>query len=199
MLATSANGVLDSEVGLVLDSQREDQDRYERFVRAHARPTLAVARRYLGREEDAWDAVKDAFRRAELDPSCHRRENPSSALQTLVFNSAISLLRANFDEDEDAIEDSLPRFLEDGRFADKPQPWKNAGLVLRSPALGRHVRECLDKLPDRYRVVLVLHDSDGRSMISVATLLGLSVSETTARLHCARQALRTLIDRTMRT
>jgi RNA polymerase sigma-70 factor (ECF subfamily) len=56
------------------------------------------------------------------------------------------------------------------------------------------VSECIGKLPDTYRTVLLLRDIEGLDTDETAGLLGTSSGVVKTRLHRARQALRTLLD-----
>jgi RNA polymerase sigma-70 factor (ECF subfamily) len=57
------------------------------------------------------------------------------------------------------------------------------------------VREAITKLPDQYREVLVLRDIEDKDTAETAELLGTTPNAVKVRLHRARQALRTLLDR----
>ena len=60
------------------------------------------------------------------------------------------------------------------------------------------VRDAIAKLPDQYREVLVLRDIEERDTAEAAALLGTTSNAVKVRLHRARQALRTLLDREFR-
>jgi RNA polymerase sigma-70 factor (ECF subfamily) len=57
------------------------------------------------------------------------------------------------------------------------------------------VREAIQQLPDLYREVLILRDIEEKDTAEAAVLLGTSSNVVKVRLHRARQALRTLLDR----
>ncbi len=60
------------------------------------------------------------------------------------------------------------------------------------------VQRCIRKLPDAYRIVLVLRDVEDVDAETAARALGISTMAAKTRLHRARQALRTLIERDQR-
>ena len=60
------------------------------------------------------------------------------------------------------------------------------------------VRQCLDQLPEPYRVVLVLRDIEQLPADIVAEQLQITRDNLKVKLHRARQALRTLLDPHMR-
>jgi len=57
------------------------------------------------------------------------------------------------------------------------------------------VRSCIAQLPETYRTVLTLRDIDELDTDEAASLLGITANAVKIRLHRARQALRTLIER----
>jgi RNA polymerase sigma-70 factor (ECF subfamily) len=57
------------------------------------------------------------------------------------------------------------------------------------------VRRCIDRLPDTYRTVLLLRDIEELDTEETADLLGITSNAVKIRLHRARQALRTLLER----
>lgn len=59
----------------------------------------------------------------------------------------------------------------------------------------RLVLQALEKLPERYRTVLLLKDGEGLKEREIAQMMGLSVLAVKALLHRARNALRTELKR----
>ena len=57
------------------------------------------------------------------------------------------------------------------------------------------VRQCIETLPENYRVVLMMRDIEELSTQDVAEQLGLTATAVKVRLHRARQALSTLLRR----
>src|SRR5262249_27416501 len=57
------------------------------------------------------------------------------------------------------------------------------------------IRHCIDRLPDTYRTVLLLRDIEELNTEEAADVLGITRNAVKIRLHRARQALRTLLER----
>ena len=57
------------------------------------------------------------------------------------------------------------------------------------------VRRAIERLPESYRQVLMLRDIEDFDTDETADLIGASVNAVKIRLHRARQALRTLLER----
>jgi RNA polymerase sigma-70 factor (ECF subfamily) len=100
----------------LLESLREgDEAACEALVRDHTARLLAVARRYLRQEEDARDAVQEAYVAAFR--SIARFEGGSSLstwLHRIVINCCLMKLRTGRRRPETSIEELLPRFDETG-------------------------------------------------------------------------------------
>ena len=182
--------------GLVLRLQRGEDAAFEELVRAHGGRLLRVARRLLSSEEDARDAVQDAFVRAFQSIGTFGSASMLSTwLHRIVVNACLMRLRTRRRKPEEDIEQYLPRFLADGHQAEPNVRWsESAETALERSELRQLVRKSIDELPDTYRSVLLLRDIEELSTEEVASMLGTTANAVKIRLHRARQALRTLLD-----
>jgi RNA polymerase sigma-70 factor (ECF subfamily) len=90
----------------------------------------------------------------------------------------------------------LPAFQEDGHHVEQFSDWSTpADQLIEREQTRVIVRNCIDQLPNNYRVVLLLRDIEDQSTQEVADALGLTVTAVKVRLHRARQALSTLLRR----
>ncbi|MFO0810638.1 MAG: sigma-70 family RNA polymerase sigma factor [Gemmataceae bacterium] len=96
----------------------------EAFVRRFGGAMFAAARRLLANEEDARDALQDAFLSAfrALD-RFDGRAKLSTWLHRVAVNAALMKLRSKKRRPERPIDDFLPKFLADEHQADPPAPW----------------------------------------------------------------------------
>jgi RNA polymerase sigma-70 factor, ECF subfamily len=171
-----------------------DDEAYEQLVREHSGRMLAVARRILGNDEDAGDAVQEAFLSAfrSLD-KFEGGSKLSTWLHRITVNASLMKLRRDRRKPMRAIEDLLPRFNEVGHVANRGPNLPSGDEVLRSEETRALVRAKIDELPDDYRIVLVLRDIEGLDTQQTATYLDITSAAVKTRLHRARQALRTLL------
>ncbi|MBX3404133.1 MAG: sigma-70 family RNA polymerase sigma factor [Phycisphaeraceae bacterium] len=185
------------EEHLLLSRLRAGEDRaFDDLVRLAAGRMLAVARRMLHREEDAQDAVQEAFLSAfrSLD-RFDGRSRLTTWLHRITVNACLMKLRSQRRRPERAIEDLLPKFAEDGHQAMPSRPWREeATCSADSTEVRELVRTKIDELPEQYRVVLVLRDLEELSTEETAEAMDMSVNAVKTRLHRARQALRALLD-----
>jgi RNA polymerase sigma-70 factor (ECF subfamily) len=150
---------------------------------------LAVARRFMGDEDEARDALQDAFvqvlrsiagfsGRAQLGTWLHR----------VVVNACLMRLRKRRHTrhvslacmggelpavPSSAASDPSERLLHEQRW--------------------RMVTRCLSRLPEGYRSVLVMRYLEERDTHETATLIGISRNAVKIRLHRARLACRAML------
>ncbi len=187
-------GTLSSDLDLVARLQRGDGDAFEVLVRTHSGRLLSVARRFLPNEQDAQDALQDAFIRAfKAIGSFESRAQLPTWLHRIVVNSALMKLRERRRKPEESLEDLLPTFMADGHQTSDSRDWSDAVLERKDSA--RVVHAAIARLPEQYRVVIVLRDLEERDTAETAALLNTTPSAVKVRLHRARQALRALLDR----
>jgi len=189
-----------AEATLVAGLRAGDSTAFETLLDKYGARLLRLARRFCGSEEDARDALQDAM--VSVFKSIGNFE-ASSMLSTwlhrIVVNACLMKLRTKKRRDEIDIEEVLPRFQEDGHQLVPSQPWtESAQSMLERDELRALVRSSIEQLPETYRVVLQLRDIEEMSTEETAELLGITPNAVKIRLHRARQALRALLDRHMR-
>jgi len=151
----------DGDGALVERLRAGDPDAFERLVRQYCGRMLAAARRLVGTEDDARDAVQEAFLAAfRAIDTFAGAARLSTWLHRIVLNAALMKLRSRRRRREEPIDDLLPRFDEDGYWAEPTSAWDTSSDVL------------LER-----------------------SLLGVTPNAVKTRLHRARQALRTLLER----
>jgi RNA polymerase sigma-70 factor (ECF subfamily) len=184
----------ETDAELVARLQRGDDSAFEAIVRTHSGRLLSVARRFLGNNEDAQDAVQDAFIRAfKAIHTFEARAQLHTWLHRILVNTALMKLRERRRRPTESIEEMLPTYSTDGHQAVASRDWSDA--VLERKETAAIVREAIERLPDQYREVLVLRDIEEKDTAEAAALLGTSSNVIKVRLHRARQALRALLDR----
>ena len=172
-----------------------DEDAFGMVVNQYGGRMLATARRLLNNEHDAQDAVQEAF------ASGFRALNKfngdamlSTWLHRIVVNAAFIQLRSRRRRSEHPIETLLPRFDQNGEWIDDP-PTAATETILERRDSREMVRRCIERLPDKYRSVLLLRDIEELDTDETARCLATSANTVKVRLHRARQALKTLIER----
>lgn len=189
-------GAIAEEAELLAALRAGDGAAYERLVTAYGGRLLAVARRILRNEEDARDALQEAYVQAfRALPRFEGSSRISTWLHRIVVNAALMKIRSKRARPEESIEPLLPTFQEDGHSTVEYRTWEGgADERLERSETRRLVRACIDRLPATYRTVLVLRDIEELETAEVAAQLGITPNAVKIRLHRARQALRQLLD-----
>ena len=187
----------DQSTELLEGLRRGDDQAFATLMRQHAGRMLSTARRILRNDDDAQDAVQEAFlSAARAIDGFAGGSKVSTWLHRIVINTALMKLRARKRRAEEPIEDLLPRFDADGFRIGAVATWETPSDVLLERRETRAmVRRCIDRLPERYRTVLLLRDIEELDTQESADLLGTTANTVKIRLHRARQALRTLLER----
>jgi RNA polymerase sigma-70 factor, ECF subfamily len=180
----------DEDAAPVARIRNGDESACEALVREHGPRMLAVARRFLTCHEDCNDAVQDAFISAfRAIDTFGGTSSLGTWLHRVVVNACLMKLRRR--KSEQSIESMLPQFAADGHHL---APIEADALAKASAAEERAwVRQCIDRLPEAYRAVLLLRDIEGHDTQETAEILNCTVANVKTRLHRARQALRTIM------
>lgn len=185
------------EASLIADLRRGDGAAYEQLIRHYGPQLLAVIRRYLGCEEFCQDVLQETYLAAFR--AIDRFQGGATLgtwLHRIAVNAALMKLRSQKRRPEIAIEDLLPTYLADGHRENPGPAWCVTGNEEAERRERRElVRSAIDRLPEAYRVVVLLRDIDGLDTQETAAILETSDSVVKTRLHRARQALRELLDR----
>lgn len=161
----------------------EDLPSDEAFVRRHAGPLLATARRLLGNGGDAAGAVQEGF------TQFLKTHAPLTCLKGFVIRAALKRLDTARRPAPGEIEELLPRFDASGASALVYEDWGDVSADASVEVLAA-VRAAVDQLPGIARLVFLLCDVEGLGAAEASDHLGLSPLEVEATRHRARQALR---------
>jgi RNA polymerase sigma-70 factor, ECF subfamily len=157
----------------------------DRLVRDCGPWMLALARRILGDEFEAEDAVQEAFVCAFRGaPRFDGQSLVTTWLHRITINSALMRLRTR-----------RRRASHDDRIVDGRYGAIRALEVHDRDDTGTHrtmrvVRAAVESLPEPYRLPILLRDIEGVEMEEVASLIELRVSGVKTRLHRGRMMLR---------
>jgi RNA polymerase sigma-70 factor, ECF subfamily len=186
-LTSDANSSDDPDATAVARVQSGDTDAFEELVRRHSRRVFGTLAGLLGNLDDARDLTQDVFLKAfENIRRFQGRSKFSTWLTSIAINTGTELLRQrrpseSLDQGEDG-EEFRPRQIQS--WADDPEQ------VLAASQRTQLVREGVLRLPEKYRVVVLLRDINQLSTEEAAAALGLSVPALKARLLRGRLMLR---------
>src|SRR5262245_49370999 len=108
-----------SEDDLAAGLRAGDPQVFESIVRQQGPRLLSTTRRILGNDDDAREAVQEAFISAfRARAQFHGDAKLSTWLHRIAVNAALTRLRTRQRRPEESIEDLLPRFLPNGHYAE---------------------------------------------------------------------------------
>lgn len=173
-----------------------DDAGFEQLVRQFGGRMHAAIRRVLGNEEEARDALQDAFLAVHRGIATFAGDaRLSTWLHRVALNAALMRLRHRRCRPETSLDELLPTFTDDGHHHEPPCPFGDqATQQLETEENRVRVRAAIDSLPPTYREIVLLRDLEELTTDATAELLGISGNAVKIRLHRARQALRTLLE-----
>ena len=186
---------LQPEATLVQAAAQGDPVAFEALVRPHLGMLFRVIDRILGNEAESQDALLTLHR--EL-PGFQGASKFSTWAYRICVNQALMARRKRVRRREDAIEDLMPRFGDEGHHmsVDTILDWSEdaeALMKVEQEELKAKVRAGLDRLSDDQRAVFVLRDLEGWNTEEIAQHLGITRELVRQRVHRARLALRALL------
>lgn len=178
---------VDPDSALVARVQGGDVDGFEELVRRHSSRVYSTLAGIVGNPDDARDAAQDVFLKAfEKLGQFEGRSKFSTWLLSIAIHEGTEILRQRRAleplEDSDDDDDFRPRQVQS--WADDPEQ--------RFSAAERDelVRRGILRLPERYRVALILRDINQLTTEEAAAALDLSVPALKARVLRGRLMLR---------
>ena len=188
----------DDDRPLVHRARSGDYDAFEALVARHERRVYGLALRIAGQAADAEEVVQQTFLSVIEKLDGFREEAKFSTwLTRIATNHALALLRRN------ARRRTLP-LVEDGSDdgdEDLPHPqyiaqWQATPEEIASQhETQRLLKEALEELDEKYRLVFVLRDVEGLSTAEAAEALDITPSNVKVRLLRARLMLRERLTR----
>ena len=182
---------------LVRLAQDGDTRAFDELVVRYRDKVYRLSFKILRHEEDAAEALQDAFTSAFRGLKNFKAESTFSTwLYRVATNASLMKYRRRRDDhlsleqSQSSQPDAEPLSIPD---------WSQQPLEELLDAETREVmEEGLRRLPEDLRTVFILRDEEGHSNAEVAEMLDLSVPAVKSRLHRARIALRDRLDRYFR-
>lgn len=168
---------------LVRKAQRGDLQAFEELYRMHVDRVYAICFRLTSDEERAEKLTQDAFVKAwEKLKTFRWKAAFTTWLHRLTVNTVL--------QEERAISRLRHREISTGDLSnvDSGESPKPTGERI-------DLERAIAQLPERARIVFVLHDIEGYRHKEIAEMMGTSAGTSKAQLHRARTLLRKVLDR----
>jgi RNA polymerase sigma-70 factor (ECF subfamily) len=166
--------------------------RFDRVYRDHVEKIFRFAHRLCGEEHDAKDLVQETFLNAYRGLKDFRGESSITTwLYTIAAHACIRMRRKRKGEPEREL--SLEEFVptSEGEFRlQVPARGLSPQQAMENKELRRALSQAIQKLPKKYRLVLVLRDMEGLTARQVGSIMRLNERAVKSRLHRARLFVR---------
>jgi RNA polymerase sigma-70 factor (ECF subfamily) len=180
---------VDSDLAVVEAVRGGDVDAFEQLIERHSRRVYRTLVGILSDPEDARDAMQDTFLKAfQHLGNFQARSKFSTWLISIATNTGIQRLRER--RSLESLDDSGPD--SDENFRPRQiRAWVDDPEQLYSQTQRRELVEgCVQKLPAKYRVAVVLRDLELLTTEEAAAALGLEIPTLKTRLLRGRMMLR---------
>jgi len=164
--------------------ENPSQPDFEQVFLPHLDAAYNLARWLLRNDQDAEDAVQEAYMRAYKAFARFRGGDGKAWFMTILRNvcyTMIKKLRSHETPEPFDEEIHLPAGESEMREA------------FRQKANAESLHAALEKLPDEFREMIVLHDLEGFAYKEIAAVVGIPIGTVMSRLARARGRLRTEI------
>jgi DNA-directed RNA polymerase specialized sigma24 family protein len=164
-------------------------DALETLLRQDGAALVTMARCWLGSGPAAMDAIAEGV---AMVASRGGSAVDRAGLREAILTVAIERLSGEPERGEEALADLLPTYDAEGRRITRAS---GEGVALDG-ALGASIlRAAIPELPAPFRQTLLLVDMEGWRYSDAADALGVTVPVLKRRLHLARMAMTTLVQR----
>ena len=169
-----------NETELIRSAQSGDAHAMRELYRLHAPRVYAVIRRLAGEDSLAEDWAQEAWVRAfRALPGFRGEAQFSTWLHRIAVNSALHGRRSR--ERRAGREDPLPALV------------PGAGAGSEHTLLRIRLEKAMERLPERMRQVLVLHDVEGYTHEDIGERLGITAGTSKSQLFKARAHMRKML------
>jgi RNA polymerase sigma-70 factor (ECF subfamily) len=154
---------------------------FEQVFLPHLDAAFNLARWLLRNDQDAEDAVQEAYMRAYKAFPRFRGGDGKAWLMTILRNVCYTMIKKiRSHETPEPFDEEIH------------QPMGEAEMqeALRQKANAEGLRCALEKLPDEFREMIVLHDLEGFAYKEIAAIAGIPIGTVMSRLARARGRLR---------
>jgi RNA polymerase sigma factor (sigma-70 family) len=175
--------VLNIHAELIARCKAGDREAHYRLYMLYSRSMYNVAYRIVGGEEDAQDAVQEAFISGFKNLESYRGDAAFGAwLKRIVVNKAINILKKRKHE-----------LMPDDEQWDVAE--EEAQVEYRTELSVDRVRKAIEQLPDGYRSVLSLYLLEGYDHQEIAEIMNITESTSKSQLNRAKNKLKELLEK----
>jgi RNA polymerase sigma-70 factor, ECF subfamily len=157
---------------------------FEQVFLPHLDAAYNLARWLLRNDQDAEDAVQEAYMRAYKAFARFRGGDGKAWFMTILRNVCYTMIKKlRSHETPEAFDEEIHQSVDESKMQE----------AFRQKANAESLHLALEKLPDEFREIIVLHDLEGLAYKEIASVVGIPIGTVMSRLARARGRLRTEI------
>jgi RNA polymerase sigma-70 factor (ECF subfamily) len=184
------------DAALIERSRRGDEQAVGQLIARHNQRLFRVARAVVRDDAEAEDVVQETYVRAFTHLDSFRGEaRLSTWLTRIALNEALGRLRKRRPgtplDELDSSDDGNGR---QSVMAELSASIENPEAATGRSQMRRMLEDVVDRLPDPFRIVFVLRDIEGMSIVETAEHLAIREETVKTRLHRARKLIRSAIE-----
>ncbi len=180
------------ESQLIAMAKEGDLDAFNRLVLSYQNFVYSIAYRMMYVEDAAADASQEAFILAYRKIRSHRGGSFKAWLGRIVTNVCLDELRRNKRHPEESLEEESE--FSEGLDAALPGPMVQGEpgpeRAVEQREVAQAIEDCIRRLPDEFRAVLILVDVQGFGYKESSDMLKRSMGTVKSRLARARARMR---------
>jgi RNA polymerase sigma-70 factor (ECF subfamily) len=159
----------------------EEIPTWEEVARRYGRFLYSVAYRLTGNADDAQDLVQEVLLRVRRGLSTYQPGSMEGWLSRIATNAFLDDVRRRNRRPVELLPDDIDRSAPGAPAADE---------AFAAEGLGDDVQAALSRLPEEFRVAVVLCDVVGLSYAEIGERLGVPTGTVRSRIHRGRTMLR---------
>lgn len=180
---------------LIAKAQQHDLDAFEQLVLNYQDRVYSHCLYLTGNPDDAQDLAQDVFVQAFRGLQSFRQESDFGTwLHRIAVNQWINHCRRTRKIVTFSIDEPLPS--RDSELMRELAATEEGPLEkVERRELNTQIQQALDRLPEEYRLALVLRDIEGYNYDEISSLLQCSLGTVKSRINRGRKALRKELDK----
>ncbi|PID78233.1 MAG: hypothetical protein CSA18_02535 [Deltaproteobacteria bacterium] len=183
--------IKDDDSDLIIRIQNGETDLYEELLMRYEVKIYNFGLRMCKDQSDAEDLVQETFINIFRYLKDFRMESKFKNWTYKIASSVCMKIKnkKKSSQKDISFEDLVPDT--EKEISGKIPPWVNQPVeALMNKEISREIKKEIDKLPPKYRIILVLRDMEGFSTQEVSEIINISESNVKVRLHRARSSVR---------
>lgn len=173
-----------------------DHAEFQKLIARTQRQAYNIAYRMTGNRDDAEDLTQEAYLRAYRSFATYNRQMPfESWFFRILSNLFIDLLRRRPKQKPLSLDQSMSdEENDDNLLLQLPDENSNPERNLLETVMDEKLQTALARLPEAFRVAVLLCDVEDKSYEEIAVIMRSSIGTVRSRIHRGRSLLRRIMD-----